>query len=274
MLGSQTVTTFSEINKKQNYKIYFSSRKKNNNKIFFDVFKSKTYENLKNLNPDYIINCIGLIKPKMTSNLSKSSIKFFEINSILPMYLADNFNKSKIINFSSDGVFDGAKGSYLENEKASSIDIYGISKNLGEVKNKNVMNIRCSIVGFEKETSYSLLSWFLKKNSKKINGYKDQYWNGITTYALSKICVGIIQSNIFKNGLFHIFSKNKISKYELLCLFNKYLKKKKIEIKPVKSGNPIDMTLSSKHKKYILKLWKSSGYESIPSIEKLIKELI
>ena len=190
------------------------------------------------------------------------------------MYLANNFKNSKIIHFSSDGVFNGSKGRYLENDKPYSTDIYGVSKSMGEVVKKNVMNIRCSIIGFEKKTNYSILNWFLNVNSKKIKCYKDQFWNGVTTLALSKLCVGIINAKLFRNGLFHIFSKNKVSKYELLCIFNKYLNNNSKKIKSVSSGNPINMTLASVHKKYILKIWKSSGYKSHPTIDYLIKELI
>ena len=266
------IATFSKINKKKTFKIFTSSRKKSKNKIFFDVFKEHSYSNIKAINPDYIINCIGLIGPKINSTLSK--IESLKINSILPIYLSSTFKNSKIIHISSDGVFNGTKGNYLETDKKSSDDIYGLSKYMGEIKKENVMNIRCSIVGFENKTNHSILNWFLKNKSKKINGYIDQFWNGITTYALSKICVGIIKNKLFKNGLFHIFSKKKVSKYELLCIFNIYLNNSFTKIKPVKSSNPVNMTLSSIHKKYIFKLWRSAGYKLHPSIDFLVKELI
>ena len=274
MLGAQMVATFSKINKKSNFKIFTSSRKKSKNKIFFDVLKKETYKNINVIKPNYIINCIGLIKPKISINSSQSNVECLKINSILPIYLSNNFKNSKIIHFSSDGVFNGSKGKYLENDKPSSTDIYGVSKSMGEIVKKNVMNIRCSIIGFEKKTNYSILNWFLNITSKKIKGYKDQFWNGITTLALSKICVGIIKTKLFRNGLFHIFSRNKVSKYELLCIFNKYLNNNSAKIKSVSSGNLINMTLASVHNKYILKIWKSSGYKSHPTIDYLIKELI
>ena len=274
MLGAQMVTDFSKLKKKSNFKIFNSSRKRSKNKIFFDVFNKKSYKNIEAIKPHYIINCIGLIKPKISINSSKSNIQCFKVNSILPMYLSNNFKSSKIIHISSDGVFDGFKGNYLETDKTSCADIYGVSKNMGEIKKKNVMNIRCSIIGFEKKTSNSILNWFLKKNSKQINGYTDQFWNGITTHALSKICIGIINNKLFRNGLFHIFSKNKVTKYKLLCIFNEFLDNNYKKIKPVNSGNPINMTLATNHKRYIFKIWKSSGYKSHPTIKYLIKELI
>ena len=268
------VATFSKINKAENFKIFSSSRKKSKNKIFFDFFKKYTYENIKAINPDYIINCIGLVAPKIKINSTKSRLESLKINSILPMFLSNNFRKSKIIHISSDGVFNGSKGNYLETDKISSDNVYGMTKYLGEISEKNVMNIRCSIVGFEKKTNHSILNWFLKNDTRIFKGYKDQFWNGITTLALSKICLGIIRHELFKNGIFHIFSKKKVSKYELLCMFNLYLNRSIAKINPVKSSNPMNMTLSSIHKKYIFKLWKSAGYKLPPTINFLIKELI
>jgi dTDP-4-dehydrorhamnose reductase len=274
MLGAQMMATFSKFNKKKNLKIFGSSRKKSKNRVFFDFFKEHTYKNIKAINPDYIINCIGLVAPKIKINSTQSKLDSLKINSILPIYLSSNFKNSKIIHISSDGVFNGSKGNYLETDKISTDNVYGITKYMGEITQKNVMNIRCSIVGFEKKTNHSLLNWFLKNDSKKIKGYKDQFWNGITTLALSRICLGIIKYKLFKNGIFHIFSKKRVAKYELLCIFNMYLNRNVAKIKPVKSSNPMNMTLSSIHKKYIFKLWKSAGYKFHPTINFLIKELI
>tara|TARA_Y100000591_G_C21718446_1_gene637397 strand:- start:42 stop:899 length:858 start_codon:yes stop_codon:yes gene_type:complete len=274
MLGAQMVADFNKFNNKDNLKIFNSSRKRSKNKIFFNVFNKKSYKNIEATKPHYIINCIGLIKPKISINSLKSNTECFKINSMFPLYLSNNFKNSKIIHISTDGVFDGFKGNYLETEKPSSTDIYGISKIMGEIKRKNVMNIRCSIIGFEKKTNNSILSWFLKKNSKNINGYKNQFWNGITTHALSKICIGIIRAKLFRNGLFHIFSKNKVTKYKLLCILNEILNNNFKKVKPVNSINPINTTLGTIHSKYILRIWKSSGYKTIPTIKYLIKELI
>ena len=76
------------------------------------------------------------------------------------------------------------------------------------------------------------------------------------------------------NGRINIFSKNKVTKYKLLCIFNEFLDNNYKKIKPVNSGNPINMTLATNHKRYIFKIWKSSGYKSHPTIDYLIKELI
>ena len=45
---------------------------------------------------------------------------------------------------------------------------------------------------------------------KEVNGYKDQFWNGITTHALSKICIGIINAKLFEMVSFISFQKIKL----------------------------------------------------------------
>ena len=99
-------------------------------------------------------------------------------------------------------------------------------------------------------------------------------WNGLTCDALSKICISIIFKDLFKRGTFHIFTKDIISKYELLCLFNRYLNKNKTIIYKSPSGSKTDLSLSTKHKDFHLSLWRSIGYDDIPPIENFIKELI
>jgi dTDP-4-dehydrorhamnose reductase len=274
LLGNQLASYFQKQKKLNKFKLYITARKKKNNNIYFDALVEKTYKNIIFFKPDFIINCIGLIKPHVNLNSELSLINCLKINSILPMRLSKYFKNSKIIHFTTDGVFDGKKGNYIETDAHSGSDFYGKSKSLGEVVANNVMNLRCSIIGFEKKTSYSFLNWYWKNKDKKINGYKNHIWNGITSDALAKICFGIINKNLFLNGTFHILPADKISKYELLCLFNKYLNKNKSRIKPTNSKIAFDGSLKTNYKNFNLKVWKAAGYKRIPKINFLIKKLM
>ena len=108
MLGAQMENDFSKLNINNKFQIYFSSRKRSKKKIFFDVLNKKSYKNIKDINPHYIINCIGLINQN-SINSFKSNTECLKINAMFPMYLSNNFKNSKIIHISSDGVFDGVK---------------------------------------------------------------------------------------------------------------------------------------------------------------------
>jgi dTDP-4-dehydrorhamnose reductase len=276
LLGNQLVSYFQKQKKLNKFTLYITSRSKSkkSDTIYFDALVEKTFQNIIFFNPDFVINCIGLINSRVNLNLTSSLINCLKINSILPIKLSDYFKNSKIIHFTTDGVFDGKKGNYVENDTHSCPDFYGRSKSLGEVARSNVMNLRCSIIGFEKNTNYSFLNWYWKNKDNKINGYKNYIWNGITSNALSKICMGIVSKNLFLNGTFHILPSDKISKYELLCLFNKYLNSNKSKIKAINSNLAFDRSLRTIHKNFNLKIWKAAGYKKIPKINFLIKELI
>ena len=77
-------------------------------------------------------------------------------------------------------------------------------------------------------TKKDLLTWFLY-NKKKLNGYTNHYWNGITTLEWCKKIEHILKFqkksiNSFK--LIQLGTKKIYSKYEMLKIFKKIFKKK------------------------------------------------
>lgn len=165
--------------------------------------------------PDFVINCIGWIKQKKKKNL----LDIFFLNSILPIkisYWAEEM-KFKFIHFSTDCVFSGVRGNYNEKDTPDAKDLYGYSKLLGEVRNKNSMTIRCSIIGHELKSKNGLLEWFLSK--KKVNGFTRVIFSGVTTLELGKVILKIINKKIY-NRIIHI-SSSPISKYKLLNIIKK-----------------------------------------------------
>jgi len=112
---------------------------------------------------DCIINSVGIIKQKIDNSDSDSIRTAYEINSNLPLYL-NNFSKNNgipLIQIGTDCVYSGNKGKYSEKDLFDPIDVYGKSKLEGEVNSKDVMTLRCSIIGKELSTNKSLLSWVL-----------------------------------------------------------------------------------------------------------------
>ena len=173
--------------------------------------------------PDVVINCIGIIKQLSDA---KDVLKSIPINTLLPhriALLAKNFN-SRLILVSTDCVFSGAKGNYLETDFPDCDDLYGRSKLLGEiVDNENVLTIRTSLIGHELRGGHSLVNWFLSQSSSA-QGYTQAIFSGLPTNELAKIILDcIIQwPNLY--GLYHV-SANPINKYDLLDLIAKVYKK-------------------------------------------------
>jgi len=193
-----------------------------------DVTDFKVLENyLQGIKPDYVINCIGALVSQSKNDIPSAIL----LNSYLPHFLSklgDKLNY-KVIHISTDCVFSGKDGQYIETSYRDGDDNYARTKALGEVVNDKDLTIRTSIIGPELKTDGTgLLDWFFKQNGM-ISGYTQAYWSGVTTLELAKATVEFLKQDIA--GLYQLCPKDKISKFDLLKLFAKVWDKT-IEIEP------------------------------------------
>lgn len=237
------------IRNKKDKKLF--NENKTNKIIIFNDFKN--YEKIKNLlniyKPDIILNALGLIKQKKNTN----DADFFYFNTVFPKILEHiSKDKYKIINISTDCVFDGISGNFKENSKNLSTDIYGLSKYFGEIQSFNNLTLRTSIIGHEIKNHLSLLDWFLNNNLKKINGFKNAYFSGLTTNELVRVIFEIIDKYPNLKGVYHVSSK-KISKFNLL--------------KKIKKIYNIDKNIIAKYDPKINRSLNSSKFKKITGIK-------
>ena len=145
---------------------------------------------------DFIINCIGIIKPYIKDTDRKQRKIAQIVNGLFPHQLAEfgEDTGTRTIQIATDCVYSGRKGSYLESDDFDALDVYGKSKSLGEVPSDFMQHLRASIIGPEVGRSTSLLEWVRSQpRDATINGYADHSWNGISTKHFGKIARGIIQ---------------------------------------------------------------------------------
>jgi dTDP-4-dehydrorhamnose reductase len=168
------------------------------------------------LRPEYVVNCVGVIKQRAEA---VSPIPSITINSLLPHKLALMAARwgGRVIHFSTDCVFSGRRGGYTEGDPSDAEDLYGRTKFLGEVAGANALTLRTSIIGRELTEHRSLLDWFLAQNHKVVRGYRRVTYSGVTTNYLAELVASIIQEHPGLNGLYQVTSEP-ISKYDLLCL--------------------------------------------------------
>jgi dTDP-4-dehydrorhamnose reductase len=169
---------------------------------------------------DFVINCIGVIKPFMAAD----PIAARKINSVFPWELANwcKFVGSKLIHITTDCVYSGKKGNYIESDLHDALDDYGKSKSLGEPD--NCMVLRTSIIGEEIHKKASLIEWAKSQKGKEVKGFNNHLWNGITTKQYAKICDDIITHGLWKEGVFHIHSPVVVNKYTMMQYFNERFK--------------------------------------------------
>lgn len=205
------------------YKSFFDNRLHQNIIDDLDIENESYLQNLfLKLQPNFVINCIGIIKQLKISDDIDTSTK---INILFPHYLSkvSAIYNYKLIHFSTDCVFSGSKGNYVEADISDALDIYGKTKFLGEVKDNNSLTLRVSIIGHEINSNKSLIDWFLSQK-KTIRGYTKAIFSGFPTVYLSEIIEKIISEYYEINGIFHL-SSDPISKYDLLKLVSKIYKK-------------------------------------------------
>lgn len=185
-----------------------------------DLAKSTNQEILDFMNKhaskgDVIINACGVIKQR-EYNVNE----MITINGYFPHMLAfiKRIHECEVIHITTDCVFSGTKGMYLETSKHDCVDDYGISKSIGE--NHTLTNIRTSIIGEEKSNKKSLLEWVRSNKGKTIDGYANHLWNGVTCLELAKYIDSMIESKNYWLGVRHVFSPSTVSKFELVSMIN------------------------------------------------------
>lgn len=216
---------------------------------------------LADLAPDIIINCIGILNKDAEDNPDKAIF----INSYLPHYLARKVKlyNGRLIHISTDCVFSGKKGDYTELDYKDGIGFYAQSKALGEVAYDKHLTIRTSIIGPElNKNGIGLLHWFLSNPSQSLKGYTNAFWSGVTTLQLSHAIEHAIDDTEI-SGLIHLTNGNKISKYDLLLLFNEIFK----------TGKTIEAYSDYYVDKSILAGPLSNRLGYVPSYEKMLEEL-
>lgn len=187
---------------------------------------------------DSVINCIGVLNQYAEQDPAKAIL----INGYLPHFLEKITANSdtQIIQMSTDCVFSGKIGGYTEKSIPDGSTCYDRTKAIGELNNTKDVTLRNSIVGPDVNVDgIGLFNWFMRQN-KPIYGFTGAIWTGQTTLQLAKTMEVAAQNRI--SGLYNMVPNSSINKYELLCLFNKYIRKNTIEIIP-KNGFVADKTL-------------------------------
>ena len=189
--------------------------------IGFDLSLIKIKELLSNLNPELIINAVGITIRRGAQFDQTTNY----INSILPheIDLWCQENKKKLIHFSTDCVFSGKTGNYSDNDLPDAEDSYGKSKGLGEVSSSNTLTIRTSMIGRELFNKTELLEWVISNKNKKVSGFDMAIYSGVTTLWMSKTVFNIINQFPNLNGIWNISSKP-ISKLNLVKKINHHFK--------------------------------------------------
>ncbi len=171
---------------------------------------------LRDAAPEVVVNCIGIVKQREEAAAPIPSIA---LNALLPHRLAQLSREwgGRLIHFSTDCVFSGRRGGYVEGDPSDAEDLYGRTKYLGEVAADNALTLRTSIIGRELDHFRSLLEWFLAQRGRRVSGYTRVVWSGVTTNLLARIVGDLVADRPGLSGLYQVASRP-VSKHDLLCM--------------------------------------------------------
>lgn len=194
------------------------------------------------IKPDVVINCVGVIKQLAQA---KNPLTTLPINAMLPHRLAAlcELTKARLIHISTDCVFSGNQGMYVEDDTSDATDLYGKSKYIGELHDcPSAITLRTSIIGHELNSNYSLVNWFLSQKNSTL-GYDKAIFSGLTTLEFARVIHDFVIPNPTLSGLYHVAAQP-INKFDLLSVIAEVYGKK-IAISP-DSTLVIDRSLNAK----------------------------
>lgn len=212
--------------------------------------------------PDIIIHCGALTN---LEECEKNPKKAFEVNSLSVKNFLEIFPNSKMIFISSDAVFPDIFPPPKENSTKAPLNVYGKSKDIAEefLSKRHHLIIRTTIVGLNINVSkQSFTEWIINSVRKNIsiNLFEDVYFNPITIWDLGKQIEKLI--DIKCTGIFHIASKDSMTKYDFAIKLCKALNLNEKIIKSTRLAN-----FNSAVKRSRNQTLDSSFYEKLFKIE-------
>lgn len=183
---------------------------------YADIKKLK--EEFFEVRPDFIINTAAMTNVD-GCEIQRQEAWFSNVTFVEQLARLSLIVESHLIHFSTDYVFDGAKGPYTEQDQPNPICYYGKSKLAGEnaVLKSHVNNtvIRTNVVyGLTTNDQSDFVQWVIKcHEAKKImNIVEDQLSNPTLTDDLALSVKRIIEKK--RCGLYHIGGNTYCNRYE------------------------------------------------------------
>ena len=172
-------------------------------------------EVINSTSPDLVVNLAAMTNVDACEKNPKLA---GEINVAGLQHICDSFS-GKIIQLSTDYVFDGKAGPYKEEDQVCPVSIYGKTKLASEHilldSNLNNLVVRGNVLyDYSSHTNASFLNWVVLslKEGKEIKVVEDQYNNPTWTRSMADIIYLCISNDI--NGIIHWGDADHLSRYD------------------------------------------------------------
>lgn len=167
-------------------------------------------------NPEVVFNCIALTDVDHCEQVPGEAER---VNALIPEKLAElaAMRGIKLVQISTDAVFDGKTGGYTESDEPSPLNVYARTKLGGETrvmqKDPNALICRVNFYGWSISGRRSLAEWVFNKLSagEMINGFTDTIFSPFLATDLARILIALVEKRC--SGLYHVVNPTGISKY-------------------------------------------------------------
>lgn len=228
LLGKYVVAELS-----RNFEVMFTYKTnscaiKNAKAVHLDLQDAiQTREVIKSFNPDIIIHAAAVSRPELADSLSSKTVYDINVNAAERLAVLCAELNSKLIYYSTDLVYDGRRGSMIEeNGKLNPITLYAETKLMGEIKIKetfkNYIILRTALLyGFSQSQPnnnfHKMYNSFLKGENVKL--FIDQFRTPLSLFEAARITKELIYKNI-KGEIINFGGIDRISRLqlgEILC---------------------------------------------------------
>ncbi len=177
--------------------------------------------------PDWVIHCAALANVDACENDPARAV---QLNTEVPRKLAQHVARggARLVHVSTDAVFDGVKGNYVENDPPNPLSVYARTKLEGEravaETDPEAIIGRVNLFGWSPSGKRSLAEWFFNNlgAGKAVMGFTDVYFCPLLANDLGNLFLAMLQKQL--HGLYHVVARDSLSKYafgvKLANLFN------------------------------------------------------
>ena len=180
-------------------------------------------EAIKDIQPGWIIHCAALTNVDYCeSNPSEAAmINILASNNVAK---AARSCGARLIYISTDSVFNGHQGNYLENDLVDPVNTYARTKLAGEASVQQIIPealiIRTNIYGWNMENKLSIAEWMLCnfEEGKRFPGFHDICFTPILVNDLIEMILRMMEMKL--TGLYHVAGSQRCTKYDFGCLMS------------------------------------------------------
>ena len=236
--------------------------------------KDDVKKNVEFYEPDVIINCAAFTNVDKCETERELTWKI-NVDGVKNLIIAARRSGSKIVHFSTDYIFDGKNGPYIESSVPNPISFYGREK-LASENSLITSDIRFTIIrtlvlfGIGNKVKPNFALWMLEelRNNRPVNIVTDQISNVTMIDDLAFGTLKIVEKDC--SGIYNIAGSDILSRYDFALKMCEVFKLNKSLVMPITTAmlnQPAPRPLKSGL--ITLKMESELGFRTMDSLESL-----